>query len=105
MSTVQECLDQKPKRIISIASGESVFNALELMKTNRVRAILVVDEDLLVGIVSQGDCAIRAYLKGLDIVKTPVGLTDPIVGVQEKKFVPDGTKTAVPPAQITVSEQ
>jgi len=72
MSTVQECLDQKPMRIISIASRESVFNALELMKKNRVRAILVMDADVLVGIVSQGDCAIRAYLKGLDIAKTPV---------------------------------
>ncbi len=72
MSTVQECLQQKPKRIISIASGESVFKALELMKTNRIRAILVMDADSLVGIVSQGDCAIRAYLKGLDISETPV---------------------------------
>ncbi len=72
MSTVQECLDQKPKRIISVSSTDSVFKALELMKTNRVRAILVMDQERLVGIVSQGDCAIRAYLRGLNINSTPV---------------------------------
>lgn len=72
MSTVQECLEQKPKRIVSITPEESVFKALELMKNNRIRAILVMDKDSLVGIVSQGDCAIRAYLKSLDIAKTSV---------------------------------
>ena len=72
MPTVQECLDQKPKRIISVSSTDSVFKALELMKSNRVRAILVIDEERLVGIVSQGDCAIRAYLRGLNINSTPV---------------------------------
>ncbi len=72
MSTVQECLNQKPKRIISVSSTDSVFKALELMKSNRVRAILVMDEGHLLGIVSQGDCAIRAYLRGLNINSTPV---------------------------------
>lgn len=72
MITVQECLDQKPNRTISLRSSDSVFKALELMKANRVRAILVIDDDQLVGIVSQGDCAIRAYLKGLNINNTPL---------------------------------
>ncbi len=72
MSTVQECLNQKPKRIISVSSTDSVFKALDLMKTYRVRAILVIDDGRLVGIVSQGDCAIRAYLRGLDIKSTSV---------------------------------
>ena len=42
------------------------------MKVNRVRAVLVVDDDKLAGIVSQGDCAIRALLPGKDAASTLV---------------------------------
>ncbi|MEY2620305.1 MAG: hypothetical protein RIT26_125 [Pseudomonadota bacterium] len=72
MSTVKECLSKKPQRIISVASTDSVRQALELMKANRVRAILVIDSGKLSGIVSQGDCAIRTLLPGLDAKTTPV---------------------------------
>ena len=72
MSTVKDCLSQKPQRIISVASTDTVYQALHLMKENRVRAILVIDAGRLVGIVSQGDCAIRAFLPGLDAQTTPV---------------------------------
>ncbi len=41
------------------------------MKSNRVRAILVLDENRLVGILTQGDCAIRVLLEGLDARNTP----------------------------------
>ena len=72
MSTVKACLSQKPQRIISVASTDSVHQALELMKTHRVRAILVIDQGKLTGIISQGDCAIRTLLPGLDAKSTQV---------------------------------
>ncbi|MDN4984162.1 MULTISPECIES: CBS domain-containing protein [unclassified Bradyrhizobium] len=34
--------------------------------------MLVIDNDLLVGIVTQGDCAIKVLLPGLDAKQTPV---------------------------------
>ncbi|WGR70455.1 MULTISPECIES: CBS domain-containing protein [unclassified Bradyrhizobium] len=40
---------------------------------NRVRSALVIDDDVLVGIVTQGDCAIKVLLPGLDAKQTPVG--------------------------------
>ena len=49
-----------------------VVAALERMRDNRVRAVLVIDDERLVGIVSQGDCAIKVLLRGLDATKTPV---------------------------------
>ena len=64
MSTVKDCLSHKPQRIIHVSSTDTVQQALELMKEHRVRAILVIDSDRLAGIVSQGDCAIRAFLPG-----------------------------------------
>jgi CBS domain-containing protein len=36
------------------------------MRDNRVRAILVMDDGALAGIVSQGDCAIKVLLPNLD---------------------------------------
>ena len=40
--------------------------ALRQMRDNRVRSVLVIDDDVLVGIVTQGDCAIKVLLPGLD---------------------------------------
>ena len=64
MNTVKDCLGQKPSRVVSVRSTDTIQKALELMKVNRVRAVLVIDDDKLAGIVSQGDCAIRALLPG-----------------------------------------
>ena len=72
MSTVKDCLSHKPQRIIHVSSTDTVQRALELMKEHRVRAILVIDNDRLKGIVSQGDCAIRAFLPGKNAGATPV---------------------------------
>ena len=66
MSTVKECLDQKPNTIISVSPDDKVFRALELMRDKRVRAIIVLEGDRLAGIVSQGDCAIKVLLPGAD---------------------------------------
>jgi len=42
------------------------------MRDNRVRSVLVIDNDVLVGIVTQGDCAIKVLLPGLDAKTTVV---------------------------------
>lgn len=72
MTTVKTCLSQKPTRLISVAPHEPVQTALEQMKGNRVRSVLVLDGDRLAGIVTQGDCAIRVLLAGRDARTTPV---------------------------------
>ena len=91
MTTVKNCLAQKPQPLvtISVRSDEKVVEALQLMRDNRVRAVLVINDAKLVGIVTQGDCAIKVLLPGLDAkqvqvkeVMTPdpvtVKLEDPI---------------------------
>ncbi len=72
MSTVKDCLAHKPQRVIQVAPQAPVKKALELMKEHKVRAVLVTESGRLVGIVSQGDCAIRAFLTGRDADLTPV---------------------------------
>jgi CBS domain-containing protein len=89
MTTVSACLKQKSQNIISVTPEDKVVTALQLMRDNRVRAILVVQADTLVGIITQGDCAIKVLLPGKDAKATNVGdvmtpnpmsvrLTDPL---------------------------
>ena len=73
MSTVKRVLAQKRGAVIQVRSDHMVVEALSLMRDNRVRSVLVIDDDVLVGIVTQGDCAIKVLLPGLDAKQTPVG--------------------------------
>ena len=73
MSTVKNVLAQKTGALTHVRSGDTVVEALRQMRDNRVRSVLVIDDDVLVGIVTQGDCAIKVLLRGLDAKQTPVG--------------------------------
>ena len=62
MNTVKKIIDQKSKTIYSVRSIDPVENVLKIMRDFRVRAVLVIDDSELKGIVSQGDCAIKVLL-------------------------------------------
>ena len=62
MTTVKKVIEQKANSIFSVRSSDTVENVLTLMRDHRVRAILVIDDGVLAGIVSQGDCAIKVLL-------------------------------------------
>ncbi|MEI6705309.1 MAG: CBS domain-containing protein [Deltaproteobacteria bacterium] len=66
MTTVKQCIEPKAKAIFSVRSSDSTEDALKMMRDNRVRAILVMDDGQLAGIVSQGDCAIKVLLPHRD---------------------------------------
>lgn len=72
MTTVQQCLEKKSNTIFSVRSSDPVENVLLLMRDHRVRAILVIDDGNLVGIVSQGDCAIKVLLPFNNPKQVPV---------------------------------
>lgn len=72
MTTVKQCIDQKTNTIFSVRSSDSVEVALLLMRDNRVRSVLVIDDGVLVGIVSQGDCAIKVLLPNSNAKQTIV---------------------------------
>jgi CBS domain-containing protein len=62
MSTVKNIIDQKTNIIFSVRSTDTVEDVLKIMRGYRVRAALVIDDGALMGIVSQGDCAIKVLL-------------------------------------------
>ena len=66
MTSVKQCIEKKAATIFSVRSTDTTEKALHLMRDNRVRAILVMDDGALAGIVSQGDCAIKVLLPNLD---------------------------------------
>lgn len=70
MATVKNCIDQKSAAVISLSPADSVFEALELMKNNKIRSIMIIDGGILKGIVTQGDCAIKVLLPGWNAKQT-----------------------------------
>lgn len=72
MTTVKQVISQKDNTIYSVSSSDSVEKVLMLMRDHRVRAILVIDEGNLKGIVSQGDCAIKVLLPNQNPKQVPV---------------------------------
>ena len=62
MTTVKKIIDQKENTIFSVGTSDAVENVLKIMRDHRVRAVLVIDDSELKGIVSQGDCAIKVLL-------------------------------------------
>ena len=66
MTTVKKIIDQKAGTIFSVRTTDPVENVLKIMRDFRVRAVLVIDDNELKGIVSQGDCAIKVLLPNLN---------------------------------------
>jgi CBS domain-containing protein len=72
MSTVRRLLETKGKFIWTTPPDASVFDALKLMANKDVGALVVVDGDQLVGIVSERDYARRIILEELPPKETKV---------------------------------
>ena len=72
MKTVRELLEGKSKDIWSIAPDATVYQALSLMAERGIGAVLVVERERLVGIVSERDYARQVILKGKASKDTPV---------------------------------
>jgi CBS domain-containing protein len=87
MPLVKNCLANKWNTLISVQSSDYVVKVLELMRYNLVRSVLVIDSEKLVGIISQGDCAIKVLLPGLsakEILVKDVMTANPIsVGYED----------------------
>ena len=72
MTTVQRLLDSKGHLVWSIAPDASVFEAVQLMADKRVGALMVVEQNELVGVVSERDYAREIILKDRVSRDTPV---------------------------------
>ena len=72
MITVAELLKSKPAGIWSVTPADSVYTAIERMEANGVGALLVMQEGVLTGILSERDYARKVILKGRSSKDTQV---------------------------------
>jgi len=72
MTTVQRLLQNKGHTVWSITPDASVFEAVQLMADKRVGALMVVDRNELVGVISERDYAREIVLKDRVSRDTPV---------------------------------
>lgn len=73
MYTVKDLLQGKGNQVWSIKPQATVYEALELMAAKNCGALLVVENDKLVGIFSERDYARKVILKGRSSKTTSVG--------------------------------
>ena len=64
MTAVSQLLQAKGQDIWSIAPDASVYDAIQLMADKQVGALLVLDAQKLVGIISERDYARKVILQG-----------------------------------------
>lgn len=64
MATVRQMLQAKSRPLSTIGPEARVFDALELMAAEEIGALLVVERDRLVGILSERDYARKVILHG-----------------------------------------
>jgi len=72
MRTVKQLLQEKAHGLCTISPEARVFDALKLMAEKDVGALLVVENDKLVGILSERDYARKMILHGKSSHDTPV---------------------------------
>ena len=83
MINVKEILDQKGHTAWTISPEAMVFEALELMSKKGLGALIVIDKDDVIGIVSERDYARKIILMGRHSRDTPVRdiMTKEVYGV------------------------
>jgi CBS domain-containing protein len=72
MITVRQILEEKGHQAWTIGPDETVYKALMIMADKDIGALVVVENDQVVGIVSERDYARKVVLKGKTSLDTPV---------------------------------
>jgi len=72
MKTVRDILKTKRKEVWSVSPNSTVFEALKLMGDKEIGALMVMEGDKAVGIISERDYARKVILKGKSSKETLV---------------------------------
>jgi len=72
MLQVKHLLDEKGRNVHAISPGEPVLAAIRAMAQHGIGALLVVDGDALVGVISERDYARKIILNNRSSSDTPV---------------------------------
>jgi signal-transduction protein with cAMP-binding, CBS, and nucleotidyltransferase domain len=88
--TIPKLLATKPAGVISIAPASSVFEALQLMDKRDIGFLVVLEENKMVGVLSERDYARKVILAGKASKDTPVYavMTKAVISVALADAVP-----------------
>lgn len=94
MTMLSQLLEDKGHAVYSIASGASVIDAIRSMADNHVGALLVMDNQQLVGIVSERDYARKVILLGRSSSTTAVReiMSSPVTTIAPERSVDDAMR-------------
>lgn len=72
MKTIKELLGNKGHEVWSVRSDATVYESIEIMASKSAGALMVVDDDKTMGIISERDYARKVILEGLSSKDTLV---------------------------------
>lgn len=72
MTTVKDLLDTKGRKVYYVSPNSMVLDALKIMENMDIGAVLVKDDNKLVGIFTERHYARNVFLKGKSSPKTPI---------------------------------
>jgi CBS domain-containing protein len=72
METVQQLLDKKGHEVWSVHPDDSVFDAIKKMADKEIGSLVVLEDDKIVGIITERRYARNVILKGKSSLETPV---------------------------------
>ncbi len=72
MPTVKQLLKEKGRQVFSISPDATVYDAIKKMADNDIGSLVVIDNDKLVGILTERHYARNVVLKGRASPATPV---------------------------------
>jgi CBS domain-containing protein len=86
---ITSILQQKGSSVCSVTPSQSVYEAIELMASKGIGALLVIVDNKLVGIMSERDYARKVVLKGRTSKATQVAdiMTSPVIFVTPQNTV------------------
>jgi predicted transcriptional regulator len=92
-TSVRYMLNNKHKGFWTVSPDDLVIKALELMCANDVGAVAVLNQERLVGIITERDCTRKVLLQGRSAHDTPIGdvMTSNIFVVRLDQTVDDCT--------------
>jgi CBS domain-containing protein len=91
IGSVEAILRQKGHDVWAVTPDATVFEALKLMAQKNVGALLVMEDDKLVGVMSERDYSRKIALLGKQSRETPVGdiLTSMVITVGPENTIPE----------------
>lgn len=72
ITTINDLLKERGRHVYSISPQQTVFEALQLMAEKDIGALVVLDDERIVGMFSERDYARKVVLKGRSSKNSPV---------------------------------